>query len=531
MGKLELITDDLLFSPDRLVEPASWAGHIPFAMWFLGQFKPEILVELGTHTGNSYFSFCQSISSNRLNTRCYAVDTWQGDLHAGSYDDEVFKEVHLYNEKKYAAFSRLMRMTFDEAESYFSDGSIDFLHIDGLHSYEAVHHDFYTWLPKLSDRAVVFFHDINVREKNFGVWKLWEELSAEYKHISFSHSNGLGVLFVGDSQSELVTNVHNLWANVEKKNLLCSLFERLGSIFSLQIDKIELTKITLDQRAHMVAHLERISNLNNQLSEVKEDIDRLNVYIGELKDRSDKLNVYIGELKDQLVEQDGQIVQLCTQKEELQNRAEEFLDSNSWKMTYPFRFMTTKFRQTLHYVRTLRNIIQQKGGLSVTLNKLRKIYFKEGFAGLKRRFHSEMTQCEKNADSQLSQRKVSVESQLSIVPHYIEALQAGNHASPIESTSIAIHIHLFYVEMTEQFTSRLQSFPYEFDLYLSISEMCNAKDIHEQLESSLPKVKKIIVETVPNRGRDIAPFIIQFGQRLAEYNIVGHFHSKKSPPF
>ncbi|HCH86749.1 MAG TPA: hypothetical protein DFL85_14720 [Lentisphaeria bacterium] len=37
------------------------------------------------------------------------------------------------------------------------------------------------------------------------------------------------------------------------------------------------------------------------------------------------------------------------------------------------------------------------------------------------------------------------------------------------------------------------------------------------------------VETVPNRGRDLAPLIIRFGRRLLEYDFICHIHSKKSP--
>ena len=71
------------------------------------------------------------------------------------------------------------------------------LHIDGYHTYDVVKHDFETWLPKLSKRAVVLFHDIHVRDQHFGVWKVWEALARCYPHFSIAHRHGLGILAVG----------------------------------------------------------------------------------------------------------------------------------------------------------------------------------------------------------------------------------------------------------------------------------------------------------------------------------------------
>lgn len=146
------------FTPKSLQFSNAWVGHLPFAAWMIQEVSPKIFVELGTHSGNSYFSFCQSVVEADLSTKCYAVDTWQGDEHAGHYGDEIFAKVNAHHQEHFAGFSRLLRMTFDDALTYFADESIELLHIDGLHTYEAVRHDFETWLPKLAPGAVVILN-------------------------------------------------------------------------------------------------------------------------------------------------------------------------------------------------------------------------------------------------------------------------------------------------------------------------------------------------------------------------------------
>lgn len=213
--------------PERIA-PSAWVEHVPFMFWLIDALRPRRFVELGTHTGVSYCAACQAVALLNLDCGCYAVDTWKGDEHAGFYGEDVHADLAAHHDPRYSAFSRLVRSTFDEAVGHFKDGSIDLLHIDGLHSYDAVRHDFETWRPKLAANAIVLFHDTNVRERDFGVSRLWGEISAERLHFEFLHGHGLGVLAMGVNYPAAVEALFAAGADDGRREEVRTIFAHLG---------------------------------------------------------------------------------------------------------------------------------------------------------------------------------------------------------------------------------------------------------------------------------------------------------------
>ena len=271
-----------LVKPDLRGHATGWTSHIPFAIWLVQALKPKVIVELGTQQGQSYFNFCRAVIADKLETRGYAVSPWAGTDRNGLCGEAVFSEVQKHNQELYGNISSLLRMTLDEAVDYFSDGSIDLLHIDGCYTYEAVKHAFDTWLPKLTPCAIVLVHHTNARKRGFGVWRFWEELASRYPlNIEFSHSHGLGVLQLSPSENNVYLNLLDS-ASSERK-LFIKYFESRGvDLLQQQAanDRRELAvaerdKLAIDLNKKIIARDAKITDLTQKLVDRDARIDAL----------------------------------------------------------------------------------------------------------------------------------------------------------------------------------------------------------------------------------------------------------------
>lgn len=415
-----------LITPRHVSFPFSWVGHIPFAMWLMCEHKPHILVELGTHSGNSYLAMCESVRFHRLPTRCFAVDTWRGDEHAGVYGEDVLAELQRHHDVDYGGFSSLLRMTFDDALGRFEDGSVDLLHIDGLHTYEAVRHDFESWLPKLAPGAIVLFHDIAVCDRDFGVDRYWRELQSRWPHsISFTHSNGLGVLFLQQPKAGHLSSLLDQALPEQFNQNLKTRFQVQGEqlIFHSALQSVSgvlggypSQQATLAQLFDAQVHQ---SNLNRHAFDEyrnKSELliagrkvhiaDLANDYLCQLKVMEDHAKDVASELasvQHQLQVCQARYTEGQSQIEHMRNQVKRLetdhhtlvrvLASRSWKATEPLREIGRRARK-LRLVHGIRSIVQgtrsvsavvRRRGIYGTLSRAAEVFKDDGLSGLHRK--------------------------------------------------------------------------------------------------------------------------------------------------
>lgn len=354
--------------PGRLSHSDAWTEHIPFAFYLVDVARPKLLVELGTYAGNSYCAFCQAIQSLGLDTRAFAVDTWQGDEHSGFYGAGVLADLRDYHDPRYGSFSRLLEMTFDQAQAYFNDGSIDLLHIDGLHTYEAVKHDFEHWLPKLTTDAVVLFHDINVKERDFGVWKFWEELKASYRHLELFHGNGLGVIAMNGAFPAEIEEQINLDTGQAYRVFFSALGEKYHYMFEVNTLEGQLRE-SATRYEQINAQYAAAEESVNRLTEEKRQLDEVLVItqdtlregLGSAEALQTSQDTLIHEarsimsqnkaLKNEARETGQRLAELKTENITLTNQIQlareeisQYVTSTSWKLTRPLRKIIKKIR-------------------------------------------------------------------------------------------------------------------------------------------------------------------------------------------
>ena len=253
-----------------------WGGHRNFAYDLVRWMQPRRIVELGVHWGTSFFTFAQAIKDARLSTELIGVDTFKGDEHAGEYGEEVLGAVRTVIDRYFRdAAITLHRMFFTEALPLVPDESVDLLHIDGLHTHEAVRFDFEHWMPKLAPQGVMLFHD-TAPTTGYGSAEFWKDISSRHPGFAFEHSWGLGVLFPkGDARLMALRN-----EGLDDKVLLYA-YKAEGALAGIQIR--DLTRIADERLATIQSQARLIDQRSARVESLTSEVEARREVLADLR--------------------------------------------------------------------------------------------------------------------------------------------------------------------------------------------------------------------------------------------------------
>ena len=93
---------------------------------------------------------------------------------------------------------------------------------------------------------------------------------------------------------------------------------------------------------------------------------------------------------------------------------------------------------------------------------------------------------------------------------------------------VAIHAHIFYIDLLKEILKKTNNIPIKFDLYISTNKKKKMKFIKSYTDL-YSKANIVSIKIIKNKGRDILPFLIQMREVIDKYKYLCHLHSKKSP--
>lgn len=179
---------------------------------------PFKVLEIGTKYGGTFYIWNKLVQEHG-DGFCVSVDMSDGGIHGGIPDEEMDKRDLWFTERfDHCHFIRGDSHDLKTAEKVFDivipdweniggeedeTEGLDFLFIDGDHTYEGVKRDFEMYSPLVKKSGLIAFHDINDtqrhRDRNVYVGKFWNEIkdNPDYEAVEFNSNldwAGIGVL-------------------------------------------------------------------------------------------------------------------------------------------------------------------------------------------------------------------------------------------------------------------------------------------------------------------------------------------------
>lgn len=94
---------------------------------------------------------------------------------------------------------------------------------------------------------------------------------------------------------------------------------------------------------------------------------------------------------------------------------------------------------------------------------------------------------------------------------------------------LGIHVHLYNKHLFPEIYGYLKNFPVQFDLYLTVTDEKFIAVLDKVFDkTALPNLGRLKILLVDNRGRDVAPWLVNTAEFQSGYDLFCHLHTKES---
>jgi predicted O-methyltransferase YrrM len=183
------------------IAPAQKKYEILNLLRLLKSKSPRIILEIGTSAGGTLFLFSQI---GAYDAQIISIDLPQGPFGGGYsfWRIPIYKAFAKENQKLYLLRKDSHKEeTLEEVKKILNGNQLDFLFIDGDHTYEGVKKDFEMYSPLVKKEGIIAFHDINpgLEKDNILVPRFWSEIKNNFKYLEFiqdidQKGYGIGVI-------------------------------------------------------------------------------------------------------------------------------------------------------------------------------------------------------------------------------------------------------------------------------------------------------------------------------------------------
>lgn len=199
------------------------------------------------------------------------------------------------------------------------------------------------------------------------------------------------------------------------------------------------------------------------------------------------------------------------------------LNSYSWRITAPVRFVTFNLRRVVRTARLMQMSVRQAGGLTRAASRLMAVLASGGLSGLRRRMREMEAASHQVPAAQLA-IPVATSNTLRVVPVYIDPKLDTVAPQALPSFTLAVHLFVNSVDGLTSLVRYLRNVPVTFDLFISLSDQLDPERVRSQIGDGVLRARTIDIQRSGSPSKDVARLLEQFGSTLQQYRIVGHFN-------